>query len=86
MICLESDDESENPGLGNWNDNETRGSSLDLAGNSRWTFDSIGSGSSPGKCLLTSYTCSSPLEMLCLFVYVIANYRETYFMWKCYSR
>ncbi|XP_061344961.1 crossover junction endonuclease EME1B-like isoform X2 [Gastrolobium bilobum] len=49
MICLESDNESENYGMGNWNENETRGMSLDVAGYSRWTSNSIGSASSPER-------------------------------------
>ena len=56
MICLESDNESENSGVRNWNENETRGSSFDLAGagDSRWTSNSVGPGSSPGTCLFIS--------------------------------
>ncbi|MED6220633.1 hypothetical protein PIB30_046720 [Stylosanthes scabra] len=49
MICLESDNESENSAALDCDQNETRGSALDLAGSggSRWTSNSIGSGSSP---------------------------------------
>lgn len=50
MICLESDDEPENSGAGNWIENEERGLSSELIGNSTWTNDSIGSRTSPGKC------------------------------------
>jgi len=58
MICLESDDEPENSGMGNWNENEdeVRGllsSHEPITGNSTRTYDSIGSGSSHGKCLLS---------------------------------
>ena len=76
-ICLESDNELENCGMGERGENELR--------ESRWTSNSMGFGSSPGICLLTSYICSSPPEMLCLFVYVIENSREAYFVGKCYS-
>jgi hypothetical protein len=41
MICLESDDEPENSGIGNWNENEARGLL-----SSMWICDSIGSGNS----------------------------------------
>ncbi|KAL5188498.1 Crossover junction endonuclease EME1B [Glycine soja] len=43
MICLESDNESENCGMGTRDKNEPR--------DSRWISNSMGSGSSPGICL-----------------------------------
>lgn len=51
MICLESDDEPENSGMGNWNETEDEARGLlssyePIAGNSTRTYDSIGSGSS----------------------------------------
>ncbi|KAK7358890.1 hypothetical protein VNO77_00830 [Canavalia gladiata] len=49
MICLESDNELENSGTGKWDENETKELSFDLAGDSRWTSNSIGSGSSPER-------------------------------------
>ncbi|XP_004503990.1 crossover junction endonuclease EME1B [Cicer arietinum] len=49
MICLESDDEPENSGAGNWIENEERGLSSELIGNSTWTNDSIGSRTSPER-------------------------------------
>lgn len=55
MICLESDDELENSRIGNWNENGARGfsSQEEIAGNSTWTYHSIGYESSPGKCLFS---------------------------------
>ncbi|RYR18940.1 hypothetical protein Ahy_B03g063561 isoform C [Arachis hypogaea] len=51
MICLESDNESENSALRDCDENETRGPALDLpgSGGSRWTSNLIGSGSSPER-------------------------------------
>ncbi|KAL1364782.1 crossover junction endonuclease EME1B isoform X3 [Arachis hypogaea] len=51
MICLESDNESENSTLHNCDENETRVPALDLpgSGGSRWTSNLIGSGSSPER-------------------------------------
>ena len=43
MICLESDNESENCGISTRNENEAR--------DSRWISNSGGSGRSPGICL-----------------------------------
>ncbi|XP_027365346.1 crossover junction endonuclease EME1B-like isoform X2 [Abrus precatorius] len=48
MILLESDNESENCGTGKLDENETRGLSMDIAGDSRWSSNSLASGSSPG--------------------------------------
>ncbi|KAK2438737.1 essential meiotic endonuclease 1A [Trifolium repens] len=42
MICLESDDEPENSGIGNWNENDEARGLL----SSTWIYDSIGSGNS----------------------------------------
>ncbi|KAF7840051.1 crossover junction endonuclease EME1B [Senna tora] len=47
LICLESDNESENPGMENRNDFDTRVSCMDFAGDSRGTSILIGSRSSP---------------------------------------
>ncbi|KAI5384299.1 hypothetical protein KIW84_071347 [Lathyrus oleraceus] len=51
MICLESDDELENSRIGNWNENGARGfsSQEEIAGNSTWTYHSIGYESSPDR-------------------------------------
>jgi hypothetical protein len=42
MICLESDDEPENSGIGNWNENDEARGLLSSA----WIYDSIDSGNS----------------------------------------
>ncbi|KAK7318505.1 hypothetical protein RJT34_03207 [Clitoria ternatea] len=49
MICLESDNESEECGKGKGDENETRGMFSDLAGDSIWTSNSMWSGSSPER-------------------------------------
>ncbi|XP_057421322.1 crossover junction endonuclease EME1B-like [Lotus japonicus] len=61
MICLESDNESEQSGKGNWNDNETMGWSSDLVGNSRWTSNPIEPLSSPESLNLGGNTTQTEL-------------------------
>ncbi|WJX53641.1 hypothetical protein P8452_39613 [Trifolium repens] len=50
MICLESDDEPENSGIGNWNENDEARGLLSSA----WIYDSIGSGNSSHERLVSS--------------------------------
>ncbi|WJX47691.1 hypothetical protein P8452_34353 [Trifolium repens] len=49
MICLESDDEPENSGIGNWNENDEARGLL----SSTWIYDSIGSGNSSHERLVS---------------------------------
>lgn len=51
MICLESDNESENgSGNENWKQSDTSGSTCDVATDSELSSSLVGSESSPGKC------------------------------------